>query len=119
MGLPPIIPSDDVGEQDALSSIDKGKEAEMTTAILEEIGYRWAKPSWERAADNTWIFIVPSRYAKDDESDSTSDVYFDRSQRFYEVFEFDGTWLDQLHELQVERILRNPRWRAERSAPWN
>jgi hypothetical protein len=97
-----------------------GREANMTTAILEEIGFRWTKPTWERTADRTWILIVPSRYAKEDaEDDSTSDPYFDRSQRFYEVFEFDGTWLDQLHELQVERLLRQPSWRAERSALWN
>jgi hypothetical protein len=104
---------------EASLKVGAGMEAEMTTAILEEIGYRWARPSWERAADNTWIFIVPSRYTKDEESEGTSDPYFDRSQRFYEVFEFDGTWVDQLHELQVERMLRNPRWRAERNAAWN
>lgn len=91
----------------------------MTAATLEEIGYRWTKPSWERTADRTWILIVPSRYAKDDEDDSMSDPYFDRSQRFYEVFEFDGSWLDQLHELQVERLLRCPGWRSERNAAWN
>jgi hypothetical protein len=88
-------------------------------SLLHEIGYRWAKPAWERSADNTWLFIVPSRLAKEEDDDPTSDPYFDRSQRFYEVFEFDGTWLDQLHELQVERLLRNPRWRDERSAEWN
>ncbi len=91
----------------------------MTTAVLEEIGFRWTKPSWERTADRTWVLIVPSRYAKEDEDDDSSDVYFDRSQRFYEVFEFDGSWLDQLHELQVERLLRNPGWRAERTSLWN
>ncbi len=91
----------------------------MTTAVLEEIGFRWTKPSWERTADRTWVLIVPSRYAKEDEDDGSSDLYFDRSQRFYEVFEFDGSWLDQLHELQVERLLRDPCWRAERSSLWN
>jgi len=91
----------------------------MSAAVLEEIGFRWTKPSWERTADRTWVLIVPSRYSKEDEDDTTSDPYFDRSQRFYEVFEFDGCWLDQLHEMQVERLLRNPSWRAERSAAWN
>jgi hypothetical protein len=91
----------------------------MTSAVLEEIGYRWTKPTWERTADRTWILIVPSRYAKENEDETTSDPYFDRSQRFYEVFEFDGSWLDQLHELQVERMLRHASWRAERSASWN
>jgi hypothetical protein len=91
----------------------------MTAAVLEEIGYRWTKPTWERTADRTWILIVPSRYAKETEDETTSDPYFDRSQRFYEVFEFDGSWLDQLHELQVERMLRYASWRAERNASWN
>jgi hypothetical protein len=91
----------------------------MTAAVLEEIGYRWTKPTWERTADRTWILIVPSRYAKEEEDETTSDPYFDRSQRFYEVFEFDGSWLDQLHEMQVERLLRHASWRAERKASWN
>lgn len=91
----------------------------MTAAALEEIGYRWTKPTWERTADRTWVLIVPSRYAKDEEQDATSDPYFDRTQRFYEVFEFDGSWLDQLHELQVERMLRHASWRSERTALWN
>lgn len=91
----------------------------MTAAALEEIGYRWIKPTWERTADRTWVLIVPSRYAKDDEQDSTSDPYFDRTQRFYEVFEFDGSWLDQLHELQIERMLRHSSWRSERTVLWN
>lgn len=91
----------------------------MTTSVLKDIGFRWTKPSWERTADRTWVLIVPSRYAKEDEDDTTSDAYFDRSLRFYEVFEFDGTWLDQLHELQVEHLLRNPRWRSERVSLWN
>jgi hypothetical protein len=94
-------------------------EAVMTHGVLEEIGFHWTKPTWERAADRTWLLIVPSRYSKDDEDGSTSDPYFDRSQRYYEVFEFDGSWLDQLHELQVERLLKNPSWRAERTAEWN
>ena len=85
----------------------------MSAAVLEEIGFRWTKPSWERTADRTWVLIVPSRYSKEDEDDTTSDPYFDRSQRFYEVFEFDGTWLDQLHEMQVEQILESPRWRRD------
>lgn len=86
----------------------------MTRALLEEIGYRWTKPSWERAADRTWVLIVPTRYVdRDPDEATTSDPYFDRSQRFYEVYEFDGTWLDQLHEMQVERMLKNPRWRKE------
>jgi len=34
----------------------------------------------------------------------------------YEVFEFDGTWLDQLHELQLESILASPRWRRDLAA---
>jgi hypothetical protein len=32
----------------------------------------------------------------------------------YELYEQDGSWLDQLHEAQVNRLLRNPRWRGER-----
>jgi hypothetical protein len=85
----------------------------MLRESLTEIGFRWSRPTWERAADNTWLFIVPAAYAKSDEKHGTTDPYFDRTQRFYQVFEFDGSWLDELHELQVERLLRIPSWRRE------
>ena len=86
----------------------------MSHAVLTEIGYRWTKPSWERTADRTWVLIVPTRYVQRDMDDGmTTDPYFDRSQRYYEVYEFDGTWLDQLHEMQVEQLLKNPRWRYQ------
>jgi hypothetical protein len=56
--------------------------------------------------------IVPSRFSRTDEGGGeTTDPRFDPSQRLYEVFEFDGTWFDQLHELQIEKILASPQWR--------
>lgn len=85
----------------------------MTQADLQEVGFRWTRPTWERAADRTWVLIVPSRLSRTDEGGCTTDPHFDRSQRMYEVFEFDGTWLDQLHEMQIEGILSSPRWRHE------
>lgn len=83
----------------------------MRQADLKEVGFRWTKPTWERAGDRTWVLIVPSRLAGLDEEEGTTDPRFDQSQRMYEVFEFDGTWFDQLHELQIERILVSPQWR--------
>lgn len=91
----------------------------MTQAELSQIGFRWTRPTWQQAADQTWLFIVPSTMLKDREAGRTTDPQFDRTQRFYEVFEFDGSWLDQLHEVQVERLLANPGWRDERQPAWN
>lgn len=89
----------------------------MTQMELKEVGFRWTKPTWERAGDRTWLLIVPSRMSRtDDEGGCTTDPRFDRSQRMYEVFEFDGTWLDQLHEMQLESILSSPRWRRDLAA---
>lgn len=93
----------------------------MIHAELTEVGFRWSRPTWERAADRTWILIVPSRYlsgpdalaAEDTDGSGLGDPYFDRTQRYYEVYDFDGSRLDQLHELQVERLLRQPGWRHE------
>lgn len=85
----------------------------MIQSNLQNAGYRWTKPTWERAGDRTWVLIVPSQYSKTEETESTSDPDTDRSQRFYEVFEFDGTWLDQLHEMQLEGVLQSPRWRRD------
>ena len=85
----------------------------MIQADLQDVGYRWTKPTWERAGDRTWLLIVPSQLSRTDEGGCTTDPRFDRSQRMYEVFEFDGTWLDQLHEMQVEGLLKCPRWRRE------
>lgn len=89
----------------------------MTRAELSEVGFRWTKPTWERSGDRTWLLIVPSSMSRtDDVSGCTTDPRDDRSQRMYEVFEFDGTWLDQLHELQLESILASPRWRRDLAA---
>lgn len=85
----------------------------MTQLELREVGYRWAKPTWERTADRSWILIVPSTMLGDREDGRSSDPQFDRTQRFYEVYNFDGSWFDQLHEVQVERLLESPGWRAE------
>jgi hypothetical protein len=85
----------------------------MMQSNLHEVGFRWTRPTWERAGDRTWVLIVPSQLSKTDEGGGTTDPRFDRSQRMYEVFEFDGTWLDQLHEMQVEGILESPRWRRD------
>lgn len=85
----------------------------MIQTNLKDVGFRWTKPTWERAGDRTWLLIVPSQYSKTDEDGCTTDPRFDRSQRMYEVFEFDGTWVDQLHEMQVEGILSSPRWRHD------
>lgn len=93
----------------------------MSQVKLADVGYRWTRPAWERAADRSWLLIVPSPEAADDadraDSDpcAASDPRFDRSQRLYQVYEFDGSWLDELHEVQVERLLKNPQWRHERS----
>lgn len=88
----------------------------MSVAKLSEIGYRWPKPAWERAADRSMIFIVPNAICKIEELDSTSDPYFDRTQRVYQVFDGDGSLIDELHELQVERLLKCPLWRRELEA---
>ncbi len=85
----------------------------MTQAELCEVGFRWTRPTWERAADRSWVLIVPSSMLKECECGRCTDPQFDCCQRLYEVYEFDGSWLDQLHEMQVERVLRNPGWRAE------
>ena len=85
----------------------------MIQSNLQDVGFRWTKPTWERAGDRTWLLIVPSQLSRTDEGGCTTDPRFDRSQRMYEVFEFDGTWLDQLHEMQVEGILTSPRWRRD------
>jgi len=77
----------------------------MTQMDLQDMGFRWTRPTWERKADHSWILIVPTSFTKAEEVGLTTDPRFDRSQRFYEVFSFDGTWIDQLHELQVERLL--------------
>lgn len=89
----------------------------MQQANLQDIGYRWTKPTWERAGDRTWVLIVPSQFAGTDEGGGTTDPRYDQSQRMYEVFEFDGSWFDQLHELQIERILASPRWRQALRTP--
>jgi hypothetical protein len=83
----------------------------MTRMELVEVGYRWTKPTWERAADRTMVLIVPSTMTGEREEGRTTDPQFDRSQRFYEVYNFDGSWFDQLHEVQVEQVLHYPHWR--------
>lgn len=85
----------------------------MTQAELCEIGFRWTKPTWERTADRTWVLIVPSTMMERERRGRTSDPQFDPRQRFYEIFEFDGRWYDQLHERQVERLLLHAEWRGE------
>ena len=81
----------------------------MQQASLQDVGYRWTRPTWE--------LIVPSQFAGLDEGGGTTDPRFDRSQRMYDVFEFDGSWLDQLHEMQIERILDSPQWRRALQMP--
>lgn len=83
----------------------------MTRIELQAGGYRWVRPTWERTADKSWVLIVPSRYVQEDEP-LENETLQERCRRLYEVFEFDGSWLDQLHEVQVERMLENPRWRG-------
>lgn len=85
----------------------------MTQSELREDGYRWVRPTWERTGDRSWVLIVPSRYLKEDETFEAADTLQERCRRLYEVFEFDGSWFDQLHEGQLERILRNPGWRRQ------
>lgn len=89
----------------------------MRQVDLQKIGYRWTKPTWEKSGDRTWVLIVPSQFAGTDEGGGTTDPCYDRSQRMYEVFEFDGTWYDQLHELQIERMLLSPQWRRALEKP--
>lgn len=83
----------------------------MTRAELQAVGFRWTKPTWTQTADRTWIMIVPSSMAGEREMGRTTDPQFDRTQRFYDIFNFDGSWCDQLHEVQVEHLLCNPGWR--------
>lgn len=83
----------------------------MTQLELCEVGFRWTKPTWERTADRSWILIVPSSMTGEREPGRTTDPQFDRTQRFYEVFNFDGSWCDQLHEVQLEAVLQHPDWR--------
>lgn len=85
----------------------------MTQTELKESGYRWVRPTWERTGDRSWVLIIPSSYVKEDDLPEGEDLLDEQCQRLYEVFEFDGSWLDQLHEGQLERILRNPRWRRQ------
>lgn len=84
----------------------------MTQMELCDVGFRWTKPTWERSADRSWILIVPSTYLGERETGTITDPRFDRTQRYYDVYNFDGSWCDQLHELQVESLLRNPSWRV-------
>ena len=39
----------------------------MRQAELQDVGFRWTKPTWERTGDRTWVLIVPSRFAGTDE----------------------------------------------------
>jgi hypothetical protein len=85
----------------------------MSSTTLREVGYRWHKPTWERSGDRSWVLIVPSTMLKEPEFGRQSDPQFDPSQRMYELYEFDGTWVDQLHEQQIERVLGSAAWRTE------
>ncbi|MDX1968960.1 MAG: hypothetical protein SFV23_17425 [Planctomycetaceae bacterium] len=85
----------------------------MTQAEMNQVGFRWTKPTWERAGDRSWVLIVPSSMAGEREFGRTTDPQFDRTQRFYEIYNFDGSWFDQLHEVQIEWLLRNPTWRDQ------
>lgn len=85
----------------------------MTTSDFEAVGYRWIKPTWERTADRSWVLIIPSSMLKSSERGRTTDPQFDGRQRLYDVYNFDGSWLDQLHEQQVERLFNQPAWRNE------
>ncbi len=88
----------------------------MTRAELAEVGYRWTKPTWERSGDRSMVLIIPSTMTGERESGRTTDPQFDRTQRYYEVYNFDGSWFDQLHEVQLDTVLRHPDWR-ERFRP--
>ncbi len=70
--------------------------------------YRWKKPTWERAADSSFVFVVPASLSGEGEELSVHATH-----RLYDVFEFDGTWIDQLHERQVEQLLVNRNWRQD------
>lgn len=84
----------------------------MMYAELRALGYRWYKPTWVQTADRAWVLIIPSSLLKISEPGRLSDPQFDPCQRWYEVYQQDGTWLDQLHERQVEQMLRSPAWRS-------
>lgn len=85
----------------------------MTHTELCDVGFRWTKPTWAKAGDRTWVLIVPSTMLGGREAGRSTDPQFDRTQRFYEIYNFDGSWCDQLHEVQVERVLNHPNWRTE------
>lgn len=70
--------------------------------------FRWKKPTWERTADMSFVFIVPASFSGEGEALSVHPTH-----RLYDIFAFDGTWVDQLHEPQVERLIGNPRWRCD------
>lgn len=83
----------------------------MTLTELCEVGFRWTKPTWERTGDRSMVLVVPSTMIGDREDGRTTDPQFDRTQRFYDLFNFDGSWIDQLHEVQVEWVLQDSDWR--------
>lgn len=83
----------------------------MTQTDLKAWGFRWTKPTWETTADRQWLLIVPVSLTKADESGRTTDPREDRTQRYYEVFSMDGSWVDHLHEVQVENLLRSSTFR--------
>jgi hypothetical protein len=85
----------------------------MSIAELRAVGYRWTKPTWERSGDRSWVLIVPSSMLKDPDLVSDRGDLSDSAERLYEVYEFDGSWVDQLHECQIDRLLRSPHWRSE------
>jgi hypothetical protein len=85
----------------------------MTQMELRDVGYRWQRPTWARSGDRSWVLIVPSTMLKDSEAGRQTDPQFDPCQRLYELYNFDGSWFDQLHEGQVEFVLSSPRWRDD------
>ncbi|MBM4074151.1 MAG: hypothetical protein FJ267_00730 [Planctomycetes bacterium] len=85
----------------------------MIQEQLRDVGFRWTRPTWQRAGDRTWVLIIPSQFSRTEERAGTTDPRTDSSQRLYDVFEFDGSWVDQLHEGQIEAILTSPGWRRD------
>lgn len=83
----------------------------MTQTDLKARGFRWTKPTWEKTADRQWLLIVPVSLTKADEFGQTTNPREDSAQRYYEVFSMDGSWVDQLHEVQVENLLRSSTFR--------